>query len=153
MIGNILGVIYGIALGLDTGIELGYLDGFFDSSNDVKLEGLLLLHSVGSTDGKVLGCDEGIKLGLSFGTVLDTIIGNLYGITWYLLMVTVCRLRAAPVAACTGLHDIGAQIIRRVVVKNVNAAPRAVFTWSGVHILVVRWMFGGVGCHATIKGP
>ena len=25
-------------------------------------------------------------------------------------------------------------------------------TWSGVHILVVVWMFGGVGCHATSKG-
>ena len=37
--------------------------------------------SLGSTDGKVLGSDEGIKLEISDGKVLVTILGNIDGIT------------------------------------------------------------------------
>ena len=37
--------------------------------------------SLGYTYGKVLGSDEGIKLGLSDGKVIDTIIRNVDGIT------------------------------------------------------------------------
>ena len=29
---------------------------------------------------------------------------------------------------------------------------RAGLTWLGVHVVVVGWMFGGIGFHATIKG-
>ena len=36
----------------------------------------MLGDSLGSTDGKVLGSDEGIKLGLSHGKVIGTILGN-----------------------------------------------------------------------------
>ena len=28
---------------------------------------------------------------------------------------------------------------------------RAGLAWPGVHVVVVGWMFGGVGCHATSK--
>ena len=33
-----------------------------------------------------------------------------------------------------------------------EGTARAGLTWSGVHVVVVGWMFGGVGCHATSKG-
>ena len=36
---------------------------------------------MGSTDGKVLWYDEGIKLGSTSGKVLVNILGNVYGIT------------------------------------------------------------------------
>ena len=42
---------------------MGSLYGSFDASNDGNLEGLLLGDSLGSTGVKVLGSDEGIKLG------------------------------------------------------------------------------------------
>ena len=48
----------------------------------------MLVGSLGYTDGKVLGSYEGIKLGLSAGKVLVTILVNVDGITWDLLMVT-----------------------------------------------------------------
>ena len=41
----------------------------------------MIEESLGSTDGKVFGSDEGIKLGLSDVGVLGTIIGNVDGIT------------------------------------------------------------------------
>ena len=56
------------------------LDKPIDCSNDIKLEGFLLIGSLISSDGKVLGSDDDIKLGLSDGKVLDTILGNVYGI-------------------------------------------------------------------------
>ena len=86
---TILGNIDIITLGIYIGTKLGFLVGSFDVSNESKLEGLLLGDSVGSTDGELLGSDEG--------------------------------------------------------------TPRAGFTLSGVHVVVVGWMFGGVGCHATSK--
>ena len=88
VLGTILGDADVITLGLDVIIELVSLDGSFDGSNDVNIEGLLLGDSLGYTGGKVLGYDEGIKLGLSGGKVFGTILGNVYGITWNLLMVS-----------------------------------------------------------------
>ena len=69
--------VYGITLGLDVGRYLSALYGSLDSSNYVKIEGLLLGDSLGSTGGKVLGSDEGIKLGFSDGKVISTALGNL----------------------------------------------------------------------------
>ena len=54
----ILGNIDGIRVGIDVGTEKGSLDGYFKSSNDGKLEGLLILDSLGFDDGKVLGSYE-----------------------------------------------------------------------------------------------
>ena len=65
----------------DVGTELVYLYGYIDGYNYFNLEVLLLGQSLVYTDGKVLGSDEGIKLGLSFGKVIGTILGNVYGIT------------------------------------------------------------------------
>ena len=56
---------------------MGSLEVSFDGSNDGKLEGLLLGDSLGSTDGKVLVSDEGIKLVFSGGKLLGTILRNL----------------------------------------------------------------------------
>ena len=33
-----------------------------------------------------------------------------------------------------------------------EGTARAGLTWSGVHVMVMGWMFGGVGCHVTSKG-
>ena len=43
--------------------------------------GLLLGESLVYTDGKVLGSDEGIRLGLFYGGLLGTTLVNLYVIT------------------------------------------------------------------------
>ena len=90
MLVTILGNVDGIKLRLDIGTELGFLDESYDGYNEGNLEGLLLGDSLVSTNGKVLGSDEG--------------------------------------------------------------TARAGLTWSGVHVVVVGWLFGGVGCHATNKG-
>ena len=50
------------------------LDGNIDGSNDGKLESLLLGDSLGFTDGKVIGSDEGIKMGSTECKWLSTII-------------------------------------------------------------------------------
>ena len=88
--GTILGNVYRITLGIDIGTNMGFLDGSFDGSNEGKLEGLFLGDSLGSTDVRMIGSDEG--------------------------------------------------------------TARSGLTWSGVHVVVVGWMFDGVGCHATGKG-
>ena len=62
------------------------------------------------------------------------------------------RLRAATVAACAGYHVIVAHIIFRIAVTDITAAAQAVLTWLKVHVVVLGWMFGSVGYHATIKG-
>ena len=65
MIGIILVDVHVITLGLDDGTELGSLDRSFDGSNDGKLDTVFLVDSMGYTDGKMIGSDEGIKLGIS----------------------------------------------------------------------------------------
>ena len=64
VISIILGNVGGIKIEIDVGIVLGSLDRSFDKCNDGKLEVLLLGDSLGSADDKVIGSDEGIKLGL-----------------------------------------------------------------------------------------
>ena len=76
VIGTILGNVDIITLGIDIGTYMGSLYGSFDGSNDIKLGGLFLGDSPGYTDCKVIGSDEGIKLGLSGGKMIDTILGN-----------------------------------------------------------------------------
>ena len=53
----------------------------FDGSNDGKLVLLFLGDLVVSTNGKVFGFDEGIKLVLFYGKFLGTVLGNVYWIT------------------------------------------------------------------------
>ena len=43
---------------------------------------------MGSTDDKLIGSDEGIKMGISYGKVLGTILGNVDGITFAIDVVT-----------------------------------------------------------------
>ena len=76
MLGTIIGNVDGTTLGIDVETELGSLDESFHGSNYVNLEGLFLGDSLVSTDGKVRGSDEGIKMGLSGGKSLGNIIGN-----------------------------------------------------------------------------
>ena len=59
---TILGNADGITLGFDVGTDLGSSDEPLDSSNDGNLEGLLLGGSLVSTDGKVIGSDDGLVL-------------------------------------------------------------------------------------------
>ena len=63
-----------ITPGVDVGTELEYLYGTFDSYNFGKLESLFFWDSLWSTDGKVLGSDEGIKMGSTNGEVLGNIL-------------------------------------------------------------------------------
>ena len=74
LLGAILEHINGITLGLDVGTNMGYLDGSNDCTNYGTLEGLLLGDSPVYTDGNVFGSDEDIKLELSDGKVLVTVI-------------------------------------------------------------------------------
>ena len=80
IIGTIIKNVDGITLWIDVGTELCSLDGSFDVSNDGKLQVLMLVGSLGFIDSKIFGSDEGIKLGLSVGRVLDNILVNAYGI-------------------------------------------------------------------------
>ena len=50
----------GITFRIDVGSDLSSLDESFDSSDDSNLESLFLGGSLGYTDGKLLGSDEGI---------------------------------------------------------------------------------------------
>ena len=81
VLGNILVNVYGITLGLDVATELGFLEEFFDYFNDGNIEALFLGSSLGSSDGKVLGSDEVIKLGFLNGKLIGTILLNVYLIT------------------------------------------------------------------------
>ena len=74
MLGTILLNVDGITLGLDIGTNLGSIYGSFDGSNDGKLEGLFLGGSGKYNDGKVLGSDEGIKMGSTGVKFFSTII-------------------------------------------------------------------------------
>ena len=80
-LGNILGNVYIITLGLVVGTNMVYLDGSFDGSDDGKLEVLFKIYSLGFTDNKIPGYNEGIKLGLSYGKLLANILGKVFGIT------------------------------------------------------------------------
>ena len=75
VLGNIIGNVDLITHGLGVGIELGSFDRFFGGSNDEQLEGLLLGDSLVSTDCKVIGSNEGIKLVSTDGNLLGTILG------------------------------------------------------------------------------
>ena len=80
VIDTILGNLDGVILRIDDETNLVYLDESFDDYNESKVEGLFREGSFLSTDGKVLGSDEGIKLGLFDGKVLRTILWNVYAI-------------------------------------------------------------------------
>ena len=80
MLGTVLGYVYGVTLGLDVGTDLGSLDGLFDGSNDAIYEILLLRDSLGSTDSKVLGYNEGNELVTTYDKCLGTILEKVYGI-------------------------------------------------------------------------
>ena len=84
VIGTIPGNLYLITLGLDFGTDMDYSDVSFDGSSSGNIKGLFIGGSLGSTDSKVIGSDEGIKLGISEGKVIDTILVNVYGITLWI---------------------------------------------------------------------
>ena len=78
--GTILGNVDRITLGINIGTDLGFLDVSFDCSNEGKLEGLFLRDLLGSTDGKVLGCDEGTALaGLIWKGLHALVVGWMFG--------------------------------------------------------------------------
>ena len=52
-----------ITLGIGVGTDLGGLYGCSDGSTNDKLEGLFLCDFMESTDGKMLGSNEGINMG------------------------------------------------------------------------------------------
>ena len=52
------------------------LYGVFDCFNDGKFKIIIILGTFVSTDSKVLGSDEGIKLGSTGGKLLGTILGD-----------------------------------------------------------------------------
>ena len=81
VIGTILGNVYGIKRVLDVGKDLGSLDGSFDGSNDGNIQGLLLVESLGYTDGKCFGSDEGIQMRSTDGKVIGSDEGNKLGLS------------------------------------------------------------------------
>ena len=71
----------GIKFGSCIGTDLGSLLENINSSNNGKIEGLLIGDSLGSTDVTVLGSDKGIKLGSTGDEALGTILGDVDRIT------------------------------------------------------------------------
>ena len=68
-----------ITIWIDVGTDMGSLDGPIYGSNDSNLEGILILNLLWCTDGKVIGSYEGIKLELSDGKAIGTILWNVDG--------------------------------------------------------------------------
>ena len=101
---------------------------------------------------KVLGSNEGIKLEISFGKVLVTILVHVDWITLDPLVVIARHLGSVHISVWVVYHAIVTRVIRRVAMTAVTAAAWAGLIWSGVHVLVVGCIFGGVGCHTTSKG-
>ena len=60
---------------------MGYLDVYLDGSNYGNIWSLFLGSSLVSTDDKVLGSNEYIKLRSNYGKVLGNILVNVGGIT------------------------------------------------------------------------
>ena len=60
--------------------ELDFFDCLFHGVNDGNFEGILFGESLVSTDNKVIGYDEGIKMIYTGGKVLVNIPGYVYGI-------------------------------------------------------------------------
>ena len=81
LLGTIFGNIYIIILGIDVWKKLVSLYGSFDGYKYGKLEVLFIVGSLVSIDDKVLSYDEGIIIGPTDGEVIDTILGNVDGIT------------------------------------------------------------------------
>ena len=81
VIGTILGDKDVIPLELDIGTYMGSIDGPFDGSDDRKVEIIFLGDSLGSTDGKILSSDEGIKLVSTDSKVVCNILGDIDVIT------------------------------------------------------------------------
>ena len=102
VLGNILGTVEGIISGLYVETYLGSLDESFGGSNDVKLEVLLIVGSMRSTDGKVLGSYEVVKLVSTDGKVPATILGYLDLIT---LVVDVGIDMGSLDGSCDGSSD------------------------------------------------
>ena len=61
---------------------MGSLYIYFAGSNYGELGGVFLGGSHKTTGGKLLCSDESVKLGLSGGKMLGTILGNIYGFTF-----------------------------------------------------------------------
>ena len=78
MIGAILGNVDVITLGIGVVIDLGSLDGYLDGYNYGNLEGLFVGGSLGYIDDKVIGSDEGIKLGYTDVKSIGVIPWNVY---------------------------------------------------------------------------
>ena len=83
--GEVLGTMFvnvdGIIIGLDVGTDLASLDRYFGSYNDGKFQSLLIGNALEYTDDKMLGFDEGIKLGYIESKVNGTILINVYEIS------------------------------------------------------------------------
>ena len=71
----------GITIGIDDGTDLRFLAISSDCYNYWKLESLFLVDSLGHTDVKVLGSDEGIELGFFDDGLIWNILGHLDKIT------------------------------------------------------------------------
>ena len=97
--GKVLGTIFGdldrISLVFIVWIEQGALRRLFYRFFNRKLKLILLGHSLGYTDGKMLGSDEGINLGLFDGKVLGTVLGNVDRMTWNILILKCLALLKA----------------------------------------------------------
>ena len=110
------------------------------------------------TYGKVNVSDEGIKLGSTDGKVFDTILGNVYRITLGIDIGTELGFLDGPFDGSNKVKLEGLLIGDSLVYTNgkvlgyYEGTARAGFTWSVVHVVIVGWMFGGVGYHATSKG-
>ena len=137
---------------------MGSLNWSFDGSNDGKIKVLLYEDSMGYTDSKFHGSDEGIKLGCTDCKVLVTILGNVDGI---ILGLDVGTYLGYLDGYFDGSNDVNIEELLLgsslgytdgKVLGYYERTDRAGLTWSGVHVVVVGWMFSVVGCHATSKG-
>ena len=87
MLGTTLGDVDVFNFSIVVGTKLDSLSVSFDCSNYGKMEVPFLGDSLRSTDGRVFGSDEGIKMGLSYGKVFGIVLVNVDRITLNRLLV------------------------------------------------------------------
>ena len=118
----------------------------------------MLVVLLGSTDSKSLGSDEFIRMRYTDSKVIVTILGNVDGITLGLDIGTELgfldgSLDGSNEGKIEGLllgDSLGSTDGK--VIGSDEGTARAGLTWSVVQVVVVGWMFGGVGFHVTSKG-
>ena len=106
----------------------------------------------------MLGSDKGIKLVSNDGKVFGNILGNVNIITLGLDIGTKLDCLDGSFDDSNEGNIAGLLLGESLVSTDVKVfgydedTAQAGLAWSEIHVVVMGWGFGGVGCHTTRKG-